>query len=44
MGAMLLAWKSIEIEVILAELYQKRDIEKQISHFLKVLQNIPIGK
>ena len=28
MGAMLLAWKSIEIEVILTELYKKRDIEK----------------
>ena len=28
MEAMLLAWKSIEIEVILAELYRKRDIEK----------------
>ena len=27
MRAMLLAWKSIEFEVILAELYQKRDIE-----------------
>ena len=28
MEAMLLVWKSIEIEVVLAELYRKRDIEK----------------
>ena len=35
MGAMLLAWKSIEIEVILAELYKKRDIEKANFTFSK---------
>ena len=35
MRAMLLAWKSIEIEVILAELYKKRDIEKANFTFSK---------
>ena len=35
MGAMLLAGKSIEIEVILAELYQKRDIKEANFTFSK---------
>ena len=37
MGAMLLAWKSIKIKVILAELYKKRDFEKANFTFSKVI-------